>query len=84
MIVVHYMIQNFISLKEAFSRIKNPSVMVSALEFTSTANLNVSFNNVSLLKSNWTINGLNLFLCKVSLAKTEIRLSLMKRDFWYC
>ena len=53
--------------------------MVSALEFRSMTNLNISFNNVSLLKSNWTINGLNLFLCKASLAKTEIHLSLIKR-----
>ena len=53
--------------------------MVSALDFTSTANLNISFNNISLLKSNWTINGFDLFICKASLAKTEIHLSVMKR-----
>ena len=66
-------------LKEAFPSIKRLSVMVSALEFRSTTNLNISFYNVSLLKSNWTINGLNLFICEASLAKTEIYLSVKKR-----
>ena len=63
-------------LKDKFPSIRNLSVWVSSLDFTSTTQFNVSFNNVSLLKSTWKINGLDLSVFNANLAKTEIYLSL--------
>ena len=53
-------------------------MLVSSLDFTSTTQFNVSFENASLLKSTWEINGLSLSVFNANLAKTEIYLSLEK------
>ena len=63
-------------LKDKFPSIRNLSVWVSSLDLTSTTQLNVSFNNVSLLKSTWKTYGLGLSGFNANLAKTEIYLPL--------